>query len=104
MRSPKRALLYGFLVWLVPFLVSFVVFPFRASDRPLFESIMAVVLTVSVAVFGVLYMRRPAARPLREGILVGLLWLAISLAIDLLLFLPDSPMHMSLGTTLPTSV
>ena len=95
MRSLKTALLYGFLVWLIPFVVSFLVFPLRTSNRALFESIMPVVVTFCVVLFGVLYLRKPTASPLREGTLLGTLWLAISIVIDLAMFM-EGPMKMSL--------
>ena len=33
---------FGILIWLIPFLISFVVFPLKDSNRPLFESIMPI--------------------------------------------------------------
>lgn len=57
----SKALLYGFLVWIVPFAVS--------------------VLDLSAF--------------LSEGVRIGAVWLAISLFIDLLLFM-EGPMKMSL--------
>ena len=51
-------ILYGFLTWLIPFVVSIVIFPFHESQRPLFELIMPVVVTACAVVFGILYLRR----------------------------------------------
>ena len=86
---------FGFFIWLVPFLVSFVIFPLRSSNRPLFESIMPVILVLAVMIFSVLYFKKIEQRALKKGILVGIVWFIISIALDLLLFLPPSPMHMS---------
>lgn len=49
MVSSGRAIFYGFLIWLIPFIVAFVIFPLRESARPLFESIMPVAVTVGLA-------------------------------------------------------
>lgn len=53
----RKSLLFGFLVWLIPFIVSVAIFPIRTSSRALFESIMPVVITICVVVFAVLYFR-----------------------------------------------
>jgi hypothetical protein len=93
MKSVKWALLFGFFVWLIPFIVSIAIFPFRTSDRPLFESIMPVVVTLCAVVFSVLYFKKVQNRFIREGIMIGILWLAISIVIDLALFM-QGPMKM----------
>lgn len=86
---------FGFLIWLIPFLVSFVIFPLRSSNRPLFESIIPVTLVFAVMVFSVLFFKKGEKQSLREGVIVGIVWFIISIVIDLLLFLPPSPMQMS---------
>ena len=97
MQLTWRALVYGFLVWLVPFVVAVSVFPIRSSSRALFESIMAVVVTLAVVVFAGLYFRRVEASYRKEGMLIGLLWLAMSIGIDLPLF-SSGPMKMPLSS------
>jgi len=89
--------LFGFLIWLIPFVISFIIFPLRETNRPLFESIMPVVLTAVVIVFSLLLITKKENKPIKEGILVGVSWFVLSLFIDLLLFLPESPMQMTLG-------
>jgi hypothetical protein len=96
MRSVKKALLFGFLVWVIPFIVAILIFPVRSLDRPFFESIMPVVLTLCVVIFAIFYFNNVTRRQLREGILLGIVWLAISLVFDLIMFMPATPMHMSL--------
>jgi len=88
--------LFGFLVWMIPFLVSFLIFSFHESNRPLFESIMPLVLTITVVIFSVLYFKKIKKDYLNESILAGVVWLIINLIIDLIMFLPDSPMQMSI--------
>ena len=86
---------FGFLIWLIPFLVSFVIFPLRNTNRPLFESIMPVVLVLAVMIISVLYFKKIEKESLKEGLIAGVLWFVLSLAIDTMLFLPSSPMQMS---------
>jgi hypothetical protein len=56
---------------------------------------MPVVITACAVLFAILYLRSLQAGFWQEGVLLGVAWLIINLAIDLLLFLPESPMHMS---------
>ena len=86
---------FGFLIWLIPFLVSFVIFPLRNTNRPLFESIMPVVLVLTVMIISVLYFKKIEKDSLKEGVITGVLWFVLSLVIDLMLFLPASPMQMN---------
>ena len=95
MASFGKAVGLGVLVWLVPFVVAFLVFPFRASARPLFESIMAVVVTSAGIGFGLVYLRGIRTAFVRECLLLGLLWLIISILIDAPLMLFGGPMKMS---------
>jgi hypothetical protein len=87
MKSIKLVLLYGFLIWLIPFIVSILIFPIKISSPALFESIMPVVITICVVLFSILYFRKLEAGMLKEGIILGLIWFAISLVIDLLIFM-----------------
>jgi len=96
-RNWKTIMLFGFLIWLIPFVVSFFIFPLRSSSRPLFESIMPVVLTSAVVLFTVRYLRKINREFVKEGIFIGIVWLVISLVIDLILFMPESPMQMTLS-------
>jgi hypothetical protein len=94
MKSLPRALGLGFLVWLAPFVVAFMVFPFRESWRALFESVMAVTVSVVTVWLGLVYLRKLSSVTIKGGILVGLLWWVISVAIDLPLML-SRPINMT---------
>jgi hypothetical protein len=97
MNKYVKIVLLGFLTWLIAFAISFVVFPFRASDRGFFESVMAVTVAALAVLFAILYLRAVNAGFLREGVLIGGVWFLVNVVIDLFLFLPASPMQMSLG-------
>lgn len=97
MTSVRKAILFGFFIWLIPFGVAFAIFPLREASRPLFESIMPVVVTLATVTFGVSYFRQVTSNPVREGLVLGLLWLAMSVGIDLPLMLAGGPMQMTLG-------
>jgi hypothetical protein len=85
----------GVLVWLIPFVVAFLIFPLRESSRPLFESIMPVAVAAAVAGAALSYFRRVHAGFVREGLMLGLLWLVISVGMDAPLMLFGGPMQMT---------
>jgi hypothetical protein len=93
MKPVWKMLLFGFLVWLIPFVVAAFIYHVRNSDRPLFESIMPIVISVCVVLFSGVYFRKQRGKYLKDGIMIGLVWLAISIAIDLLMFM-QGPMKM----------
>lgn len=99
MTSLRRALFYGFLVWLIPFAISVCLFGIRKTNRPLFESIMEIVLALCSTIFLNLYFRKVERRFLAEGTILGILWCAMSILFDLPLF-SNGPMKMPLASYL----
>lgn len=95
MNKNLKIVIFGILVWLIPFLVSFVVFPLKATMRPLFESIMPLVLTIAVVTLSYYYLKSIESNFVKEGMIIGLTWFIINILIDLFMFMPASPMHMS---------
>ena len=95
MNKNLKIVLYGFLVWLIPFTVSFIVFPLKTSMRPLFESIMPLVISIIVIILSYYYIKNLKTDFIKEGIIIGIVWFIISIALDLFMFLPASPMQMS---------
>ena len=93
MNSLKKAVLYGFLIWLIVFAVSFLIFPLKDSNRPLFESIMPVIISINLVIFSGMYFKKVSSKYLKEGVLLGLIWFAVNIMIDLPLFLLKSPMQ-----------
>ena len=96
LQSMKKAFLFGFLAWLVPFIVGMIAFP--VLDQPVFETITALAVVASGVGFAVLYFNGIQRITLNEGLRLGALWLSISLLIDLAIFMPaGSPMNMAFG-------
>jgi len=94
MKSSGKAVLFGLAVWAIPFVVAVSIFQIRESDRVLFESIMPVAVVVAVVLFANIYFRNVKTSFFQEGVKLGLVWLAISIAIDLLMF-SSGPMKMA---------
>lgn len=87
MASWRKAILFGVMIWLIPFIVAFIAFPLKESWRSLFESVMALTLSIVVVACALRYFSRVKTAFLREGIRLGILWFAISVVIDLPLML-----------------
>lgn len=89
----KRSLTLGLLSWLFPFLAGFLLFPVKHANAPLFETLMSLVVLLTAGALLRLYFRARPVDPL-EALLVGTLWLAISLVLDYPMF-AYGPMKMS---------
>ena len=94
MKSLKLTLLYRFLLWLIPFVVAFAIFPLKKAQSPLFETIMPITLTACVVLFSILYFRNLQSGYMAEATKLGLIWFAMSILIDLLMFM-QGPMKMT---------
>lgn len=87
-RNWKRALGLGFLSWLLPFSISFAVFPLKRVNASLFDTIMSWFVVVTATML--------ARRLLTVGetVLGGFVGLAINLSTNYPMF-ADGPMRMS---------
>jgi uncharacterized membrane protein (UPF0136 family) len=93
MVSFKKALLFGLIGWVVPFLTAWMLYPVHESNRPLFESIMPVVIAATVVILTLLYFRRVSHACLREGVFLGVVFFIVSFVLDLFMF-SGGPMKM----------
>lgn len=87
-------------------MVSFVACPtchlisFRGPDgaiphrHPLLQIVMFVTATITAAILLVSYFRRVTDRHVREGLLLGLLWLAMNLVLDVAVLVPMTGMSL----------
>ncbi len=85
MTSLKSAVLYGFLVWLVPFAVSIPLFTPDGEPRIdvfLFKTIMLIIGSVTGAALLVRYFRKVNSDYVAEGVKLGTLWLVMNWGLD----------------------
>jgi hypothetical protein len=81
----KRAAFLGFLSWLIPFAVSFIVFFLKKSNPPLFGALMGLVVLLTGGALLTRYFRnRPVS--VREAVAAGALWFFMNLVFDYPLF------------------
>ncbi len=95
MLSWKRAVLLGLLSWLIPFVISFLLFPVKRANALLFETLMNLVVLLTAGALYPVYFRKRAVSA-REAVLAGLLWLAVNLILDSPMF-AYGPMKMTAG-------
>ena len=81
----RRAVLLGFASWLIPFVISFLVFPLKKSNAPLFETLMMLVVLVTAGAMLQFYFRGRTIS-VREALFISLLWLAVNLLMDYPMF------------------
>ena len=86
MNSIKKALLYGFLIWLIPFVLAFLFYTPQGDlriDLIFFKTIMLLVGTLIGVFFLIKYFKTVKSDHIKEGLYVGLLWFAISVLLDI---------------------
>ena len=77
---------YGVIMWLIPFIISLLIYPIKTYFNPLFESIIPVVITITAVILAVYYFNGVTAKFLREGLVSGISWFFICIIVDLFLF------------------
>jgi hypothetical protein len=92
-RAVTRAILFGLLSWVIPFVAGFALFPLKKSNAPLFSTLMYLVVLVTAGALLNFYFRKRAVS-VRESALVGAVWLAINLVCDYPMF-AYGPMKMT---------
>jgi hypothetical protein len=84
MKRILKILFFGFLVWLILFIIGFLIFPLHQTQILLFKTIMVVtgaLVGMSMLVF---YYRKVESNFVSEGILVGVIWLTVNIVLDLI--------------------
>lgn len=95
MNKYLKNIFFGFLTWLIPFVLSFVFYSKEgvlSIDIFLFKSIMIVISGLIGVSLLILYFKDIKKDYLIEGIAVGFSWLIINLILDLLILIPMSGM------------
>lgn len=90
-----RIISYGFLAWLIPFIVSIFFYSKEGGltiDVFLFKSIMIVIGSITGAFLLISYFKNINTNYIKEGIVVGIVWFVINIILDLLVLIPMSGM------------
>lgn len=92
----KRAFGLGVASWLGPFLISLLAYPLKKADAPLFATVMFLILILVAAPLRDRYFRDMEAPRMGEAAPVGVVWMAVNLALDYPMF-AYGPMKMTAG-------
>jgi|SRR5215207_9160346 len=85
-RSPKRALLGGLGVWVGLVAISLILLPAEGKHEALYESIKLSTLVGVTIGLTIWYLRAVRGGSFVEGLVVGLLWAAVTIILDLALY------------------
>ena len=80
-----KLLLFGFLLWLTVFISSFVIFPLKSSNPPLFETLITIFLVLFTVIASHLYFSKSLLN-VNKAIYTGITWMIVNIIIDLPLF------------------
>lgn len=94
MRNASRELLFAFLAWLLPFIMSVCIYHLKQRSPAAFESIMGLTLVGTTVVLGCLELRHRTGGFVKRGLAAGCLWMAMNWILDSVMF-SQGPMQMS---------
>lgn len=83
---------YGLLVWVVPFVAAIPLLGLMETDPIAFKTIMIIIGAIIGAICVVLYFNKVEKDFLKEGITLGLVWVAVNWLLDFVALLPMSKM------------
>lgn len=83
MNKSLKILGFGLIVWVIPTIITLLASYFGGPY--LFDVISAVSITISVIVFAYIYFRDITTHFIREGVTIGIVWVIISLVLDVVL-------------------
>lgn len=91
MKSIKKNIFFGILVWIIPFVISFAFYSPSGEltiDKIFFKTIM-IVIGISNGIFLIVkYFKSVENNFLKEGILLGISWLLINWVLDFVVLIP----------------
>ena len=97
----KLPVTYGFITWLLIYIISTSFDPIITDNIPYVNLIVPMTIIIVTGVFGILYIRNIDENEVVEGILLGVIFIIIDIACDLLFFIiPKNPSPMLENYTL----
>lgn len=99
----KLAVIYGILIWIVTYVISLIVKPIITINTPYNNLIIPLCIIIVTGFFGILYIREINKDEVIEGIIAGIIFIAIDIICDVIVFI--IPKHKSiLISTVPTHI
>lgn len=85
LKNDLKIITFGFMVWLIPTIVTYITS--FTSGLYLFEIISALSIAITVIIFAYLYFIDLDSHFIRDGIILGVIWIIISIVLDIILVL-----------------
>jgi hypothetical protein len=73
---------FGVMSWVVPFVASLSLYPLKATNEPLFETIVSILILASAGGLGRLWYRTVPPTHVSDGFALGTTWLLINVVLD----------------------
>lgn len=83
----KLAIIYGILIWAVTYVISLIVQPLITSNTLYNNLILPLSMIIVTGFFGILYIREINEDEVIEGIIVGIIFIAIDIVCDVIVFI-----------------
>jgi uncharacterized membrane protein YpjA len=83
-----KRLVYGAILWLIPYVTAIPLMPLMTSDNALFKTIMIVEGALVGAALTAHYFNSVEQDFLREGIILAVVWIALNWLLDVVALLP----------------
>lgn len=82
-----RLYLFGFYLWIIPFVAAIPLFQLLADHRIVFKGVMGVVMTLTTAVLWTQFLKKVTDVSVKDAAQASLLWMAMSIIPDLFAFI-----------------
>ena len=83
----KLAVIYGFLIWILTYIITETINPIFADSLPYVNIIFPIVIIILTGFFGILYIRNIEENEVIEGILAGIIFVVVDIILDLVFFI-----------------
>ncbi|MBU0629686.1 MAG: hypothetical protein KKC80_02060 [Candidatus Margulisbacteria bacterium] len=87
-----RMIGYGLILWVIPYVTAIPLMGLMTSDPTFFKTIMIVEASLIGAILTVVYFAKVEKDYLKEGLILGIVWLAVNWLMDFIALLPLSKM------------
>jgi len=83
----KLAVIYGFLIWILTYIITETINPIFTDSLPYVNIIFPIVIIILTGFFGILYIRNIEENEVIEGILAGIIFVVVDIILDLVFFI-----------------
>ena len=87
----KLAITFGILIWIITYLATRITDPIFSATLPNMNIVVPIILIITIGFFGILYIRNIDENEVIEGLVVGIIFIAVDVVCDLVfLIIPNT--------------